>query len=75
MERAAALKAGDAPWTRQRGLVVRGYRSKIDGSVQPYGLVMPESLRLRASRDRYRLDFWFHGRGETTSELGFIHSG
>ncbi len=34
-----ALARGDAPWTRATGLVVRGYTSKIDGSVQPYGLV------------------------------------
>ena len=35
------LAAGKAPWTTATGLVVRGYRSKIDGSVQPYGLVVP----------------------------------
>jgi hypothetical protein len=35
MERARALKEGTAPWTTATGLVVRGYVSKIDGSVQP----------------------------------------
>src|SRR6185437_14005872 len=35
-ERADQLARGDAPWTRTTGLVVRGYVSKIDGSVQPY---------------------------------------
>ena len=25
--------------------VVRGYRSRLDGSVQPYGLVVPESVK------------------------------
>src|SRR6187549_2045199 len=38
-ERASALLKGHAPWLTATGLVVRGYRSKIDGSVQPYGLV------------------------------------
>src|SRR5678816_4942429 len=38
IERAKALEAGEAPWTKQAGLIVRGYVSKIDGSVQPYGL-------------------------------------
>jgi hypothetical protein len=67
-KRAEALKAGDAPWTRTRGLVLRAYRSKIDGSVQPYGLVIPESYNGGPTR----LDFWIHGRGETLSELAFV---
>lgn len=67
-KRAEALKAGDAPWTRQKGLVVRAYRSKIDGSIQPYGMVIPESY----NGARTRLDFWIHGRGETLSELSFL---
>jgi predicted esterase len=69
--RAASLKSGKAPWTRQTGLVVRGYRSKIDNSVQPYGLVIPESHNFN-SRKKQRLDIWYHGRGNTLSELKFI---
>lgn len=69
-QRAADLAAGRAPWTAQTGLVVRGYVSKIDGSVQPYGLVVPASYV--PGPHRYRLDFWFHGRGETLSEVNFI---
>lgn len=68
MERAAQLKEGRAPWTQQKGLVVRGYRSRIDGSVQPYGMVIPESY----SGAPARLDVWCHGRGETVSELVFL---
>src|SRR5207253_5743824 len=37
LERAAELKAGKASWTNAAGLIVRGYVSKIDGSIQPYG--------------------------------------
>jgi dienelactone hydrolase len=70
-KRAEALRAGTAPWTTATGLVVRGYRSKIDGSVQPYGLVVPASYRSE-SPHQHRLDVWFHGRGETLSELNFI---
>jgi len=66
--RAAALKQGQTPWTQAKGLVVRGYRSKIDGSVQPYGMVIPESYTGAPSR----LDFWIHGRGETLSEMSFV---
>ncbi len=70
-ERLASLEAGEAPWTLQTGLVVRGFRSKLDGSVQPYGLVIPESYSFEGAA-RHRLDFWFHGRGEKVTELGFI---
>lgn len=68
-QRAAALEQAKAPWTRQTGLVVRGYRSKIDDSVQPYGLVIPESFDFNSPA---RLDIWYHGRGNTLSELKFI---
>jgi len=64
--RASALLEKTAEWPRQTGLVVRGYTSKIDGSVQPYGLVVPESYS-PASSSGYRLDVWFHGRGETSA--------
>lgn len=70
--RAAALAVGEAPWTRQRGLVVRGYRSRLDDTVQTYGLVIPESYTFDGPV-RYRCDLWFHGRGEKSVELQFIH--
>jgi len=71
LERATQLAAGEAPWTSATGLVVRGYVSKIDGSVQPYGLVVPENFEPKGAA-KWRLDLWFHGRGETLSELNFI---
>ena len=70
-ERARQLKEGHAPWNAATGLVVRGYVSKIDGSVQPYGLVVPESYRPDTPHS-FRLDVWCHGRGEKLSELSFI---
>jgi hypothetical protein len=73
LERARLLREGAAPWTTATGLVVRGYLSRIDGSVQPYGLVVPATYQT-ASPHQYRLDLWFHGRGETLSELNFIES-
>lgn len=71
LERAALLHDGQAPWTKASGLVVRGYVSKIDGSVQPYGLVIPASYSADSDRPR-RLDIWYHGRGETLSEISFL---
>jgi hypothetical protein len=69
--RAKSLSEGQTPWTTQTGLVVRGYRSRIDGSVQPYGLVVPGGYNQDAPVG-YRMDFWCHGRGENLSELSFI---
>jgi hypothetical protein len=72
MDRAKALHAGEAPWNAQTGLVVRGYRSDIDGSVQPYGLLIPDDFK--PGENSRRLDFWCHGRGEKLTELSFIDS-
>lgn len=69
--RVDALRAGDASWATRPGLTVRGYVSKIDGSVQPYGLVVPPGYDPDGP-GRYRLDVWLHGRGETLSEVNFI---
>jgi Prolyl oligopeptidase family len=69
--RAQALASGKAPWTSATGLVVRAYISKIDGSVQPYGLVVPPSFAADRPH-KWRLDAWFHGRGENLSEVNFL---
>jgi dienelactone hydrolase len=73
-ERADALRDGKAPWTGDTGLVVRGYKSKIDASIQPYGLVIPADYRPedRVQTPMY-LNLWFHGRGETLTELAFLN--
>ena len=71
-QRADSLIAGDAPWTKQTGVVVRGYLSKIDQTVQPYGLVIPASYKFDGTNP-HRLDFWFHGRGEVLSEVNFLN--
>lgn len=52
-------------------LVVGGYISKLDGSVQPYGLVLPAFTEFIPGRP-VRLDVWLHGRGEKTSEATFL---
>jgi dienelactone hydrolase len=70
-ERAALLKAGQAPWAAATGNVVRGFRSKLDGSVQPYGVLVPATFK-PGSGHRHRLDYWFHGRGDTLSEVNFL---
>ena len=70
-ERARQLAEGKSLWTTAAGLVVRGYISKIDKSIQPYGLVVPPSFSPSVPH-RWRLDAWFHGRGEMLSEVNFL---
>jgi predicted esterase len=70
-ERLAQIKSKKPEYLSECGLVVRGYISKIDGSVQPYGLVVPESYTPK-TLSNYRLDVWCHGRGEKLTELAFL---
>lgn len=71
LDRARQLKDGKTPWETQTGYVVRGYRSKIDGSAQPYGLLVPKGYEF-GGQTKHRLDFWWHGRGEVLSEVNFM---
>jgi dienelactone hydrolase len=67
--RADALATGLAPWMTESG--VRGVYSRIDGSVQPYLLTMPERYDPAARRE-YRLDVFLHGRDDTVLEQQFM---
>ncbi|HAV61747.1 MAG TPA: hypothetical protein DCY13_05210, partial [Verrucomicrobiales bacterium] len=71
LDRARQLRSGVAPWTESSGLVVRGYVSRVDGSVQPYGLVVPDGWR-KGTAQRFRLDVWLHGRDDKLTELKFL---
>jgi dienelactone hydrolase len=41
-ERVDALAAGRQPWTERRGRTVRGFISAVDGSAQPYCVIVPK---------------------------------
>jgi dienelactone hydrolase len=71
IKRADQLLAGKPEWITQKGLVVRGYISRIDNTVQPYGLVIPPTYAIDHSVPT-RCDLWFHGRGEKLSEVNFL---
>ena len=58
-------------WESRKGRIVRGYRSKVDGSVQPYGLIIPESYD---GSKPVRLDVVLHGRGDAANG-GQLHRG
>jgi predicted esterase len=67
--RSTQLAAGKHPWTTATGLVVRGYRSNIDDSAQPYGMVIPKDFDFKKSLPLYT---WLHGRGDKATDLHFI---
>ena len=72
IERFPELAEGGPPrWARKRGRLVRGYVSSVDGSVQPYGLVVPAGYD---PQKPMRLDVVLHGstRPQGNSELKFI---
>lgn len=72
LERAKQLKAGESPWTRQTGAVLRGYKSKIDADVQPYWIIVPKEYDGADKAPARRLDFWWHGRFENVMEANFM---
>ena len=55
----------------ERQLLVGGFKSSIDDSVQPFGLVIPAGFDPGAGP--HRLDVWLHGRGDTKTEVQFLH--
>ncbi|NQV26119.1 MAG: prolyl oligopeptidase family serine peptidase [Rhodopirellula sp.] len=70
-ERLAALTAGTSAWKDRRGKLALGYVSRVDGSVQPYGVIVPRNYDPSES---IRLDVVLHGstRPVGISELKFI---
>ena len=70
-ERVAALEAGKRPWADKKGRVVRGFASEVDGSIQPYGVVVPAKYD---GAKPTRLDVVLHGSSRPVgmSELRFM---
>lgn len=73
-KRAVSLQNGKAPWLHQSGLIVRGYRSSIDDSIQPYGLVVPEHLAKPNLKPGQMVSVyvWLHGRGDAVTDMHFV---
>ncbi len=71
LKRVAELEAGRAPWANRKGKLVRGYVSAVDGSVQPFGLVVPAGYDPAKPT---RLDVVLHGSSKPVgmSELRFM---
>ena len=71
LERAHQLADGQPSWQKRTGSFVRAYRSKVDGSIQPYAVIVPENLDLAKPQ---WLEVNLHGRGATLNEVSFIYS-
>jgi dienelactone hydrolase len=73
MLRASQLSRGETPWWLQPGqAAVRGYRSRIDGSVQPYAVTLPADYA-KEKLKKYRVDVVLHGRNDDLTEVAFLH--
>jgi len=70
-QRADALNGGARPWTTRQGKVLRGFVSAVDGSTQPYGVIIPKGYD---GTKPMRLDVVLHGSSKPVgmSELKFI---
>ena len=68
-ERLSALAKNETPWLEKRGLITCGFGSNVDGSIQPYGLEVPEDLDLAKEVPLY---VWLHGRGDKNTDLYFL---
>jgi predicted esterase len=74
LSRASQVAGGMLPrWHQEFGhAVVRGYRSALDGSIQPYAVTYPADYGKDASR-KWRLDIVLHGRDRGLTEVKFLH--
>jgi predicted esterase len=68
-ERLSALAKNQTPWLKAGGLITCGFRSKLDDSIQPYGLEIPDGLNLSKKVPLY---VWLHGRGDKNTDLYFL---
>lgn len=76
LERADQLARRETPWTELATRnVVRGYRSSVDGTAQPYAITYP--LRFGSFEGmprKWRVDIVLHGRGATLTEVSFMNT-
>ena len=71
--RASQQARGETPWLNLAGCAVaRGYRSRLDCSVQPYAITFPADYG-KDPRRRWRLDVVLHGRDDSLNEVKFLH--
>ncbi len=70
LQRAEAIATNVTPWRTKKGSLLRGYVSAVDGSTQPYGVIVPQGYD---GTRPMRLDVVLHGSSKPVgmSELRF----
>jgi dienelactone hydrolase len=71
LARAAELETNSPSWPKQKGRLSRAYRSRVDGSLQPYGVIVPGNYDPAKPS---RLDVVLHGRAAQMNEVSFLFS-
>jgi predicted esterase len=73
LKRAEQAAEQKFPWLKEPAgkTVVRGYRSRIDGSVQPFAITYPKDF---GDSKRWRVDVVLHGRDPSLTEIKFLHA-
>jgi len=69
MQRARQLQDGHPTWPIAKGTVARAMRSRVDGTPQPYRLMIPASYDPAKPTPLY---VYLHGRGDTDLGLGWV---
>ncbi|WP_145201364.1 prolyl oligopeptidase family serine peptidase [Thalassoglobus polymorphus] len=72
-ERAKQIAEGNADWGTRPGVHALGYRSRVDDSVQPYLVTLPEGFEMKGAK-RWPLYVVLHGRNSRLTEAHFISS-
>lgn len=72
LARAKQAEGGKVVWRDAPGKwVVRAYRSNVDGSIQPYAVLLPHDYGADPKK-KWRLDVVLHGRDGALTEAKFI---
>jgi acetyl esterase/lipase len=69
LQRANQLKDGKPLWPAFKGRVSRAYRSRVDGTAQPYRVIIPASYDKSKPMPLY---VYLHGRGDTDFETNWV---
>ena len=73
LKRAESAREGKMPWLEVEGrAVARGYRSVVDRSVQPYGVIYPPGYGKDKTK-KWRLDLHLHGRDSSLTEVKHLY--
>jgi hypothetical protein len=71
LERAKQAETGQTPWRQPGKWVNRAYVSAIDGSLQPYAVLLPADYGKDPAK-KWRLDVVLHGRDSSLTEAKFL---